>query len=76
MREEWERMRWMVWQLSIPHFKKGRAPQTAQAFLRFPWERQTAEEVEKKVKEGGLTAGQIAELNRIMSDYNSRHKKS
>lgn len=65
-RFEWEQTRWKVWQLMTPHYKKGQAPKTPQAFLRFPWERISEADM-PTVEEVHVTKEQSDELNRIFN---------
>jgi len=71
-RFEWEQTRWKVWQLMTPHYKKGQAPKTPQAFMRFPWEKMTEEEVRKHVEDCHVTQEQADELNRIFAEIETR----
>ena len=70
IRRDYEGMRWAVWQMMMPHFKKGQAPHTPQAFVRFPWEEAPAEGVTQE--DCKLTEGQINELNRMAALHNER----
>lgn len=64
---EWEQSRWKVWQLLTPHFKRGRAPQSAQAFCRFPWERaeNNMDEMQAALQRSAVTANEAAALNAL-----------
>ena len=66
---EWEQSRWKVWQLLTPHFKKGRAPQSAQAFCRFPWEKaqNNMEEMQEALTRSQVTAAETAALNALFN---------
>lgn len=69
LRFEWEQSRWKVWQLLTPHFKKGRAPQSAQAFCRFPWEmaQNNMEDMQEALKRSKVTANEAAALNALFN---------
>ena len=65
-RARWERTRWMAWQLSIPHYKKGQAPRTAKAFWTFPWEKTDEEELAERARaNAGTTAEEAEGLNKL-----------
>lgn len=72
---EWEQSRWKVWQLLTPHFKKGRAPQSAQAFCRFPWEmaQNNMDDMQESLERCHVTAAEAAALNAL---FNKNKKKS
>ncbi len=61
----------MMWQemLLSPNIKPGSKPRTPQSFCRFPWEQPDAEALAEKAKEYRVTPEQVAELNRIMTEW-------
>lgn len=72
-RERWEHTRWMTWQLSNPHYKKGQAPRTAKAFWTFPWEKTDEEEMVERAKaSAGVAPETAAALNAIFDKINKR----
>lgn len=57
-----------MWQLSIPHYKKGQAPRTAKAFWTFPWEKTDEEELAERAKQNaGVTAEEMEGLNKFFN---------
>ena len=67
VRRRWEMLRWQTWQLLTPNFKKGRAPQTPQAFCRFPWERLAGQEAEAKLEASRVTEQEAEALNKLFA---------
>ncbi len=57
-----------------PYYKKGQAPQTPEAFLRFSWEVPEKEEV-RDVKDCKLGQEQIDELNRLYAQHLNRTQR-
>ena len=68
-RMAWEHSRWEVWQLLSPHYKRGRAPQTPQAFCRFPWERaeNNIEDMQQSLERSRVSAEEAAALNALFN---------
>ncbi len=68
----------MMWQemLLSPNIKPGHKPKTPQAFCRFPWEQSEAEELAEKAKKYKVTPEEVAELNRIMQEYEASKAKN
>lgn len=64
-------MRWLAWQILIPNFKKGRAPSTPQAFIRFDWEEPEEVEIKRKLESCKVTEEQAEQLNMIL-EYHHR----
>ena len=69
---DYEHLRWLAWQMMMPHFKRGRVPASPRAFLRFGWEKMTEEEAAEKLAECKVTEGETEELNRLIEIH---HKK-
>lgn len=63
--QRWELARWQVWQLLSPHYKKGQAPKTPQAFCRFPWEGQTDQQIHEAYKRSRITPAEQEWLDRM-----------
>jgi len=64
-------MRWLAWQILMPSFKKGRAPSTPQALIRFDWEEPEEAEIKRKLESCKVTEEQAEQLNMIL-EYHHR----
>lgn len=66
---QWELKRWEVWQLLSPHYKRGRAPQSPQAFCRFPWETaaNNPDDIKRALKCSRVTAEEAAALDALFN---------
>ena len=73
---DYEHMRWLVWQMMMPHFKKGHIPGSPRAFLRFGWEEMSEEEAAEKVEACKITEEEVAELNRIFAEHDRKTKNN
>ena len=71
-RLDYEHLRWLVWQMMMPHYKKGRAPGSPKAFLRFGWEEMTDEEAAERLEECKVSDEEIEELNRLIEMHHKR----
>ena len=63
----WERARWQMF-LTMqmhPNIKPHKKPKTPQAWIRFPWEKETATEAER----AEVTAEQIQQLNALKEAF-------
>ena len=65
-RLDYEHLRWLVWQMMMPHFKRGRVPGSPRAFLRFGWEEMSEEEAAERLEECKVSEEEIEELNRLV----------
>ena len=67
IRRGYELARWKVWQEMMPHYKKGQAPTSPEAYFRFEWEEPTEEEIAERKEESKISPEQVAELNRLVA---------
>lgn len=69
VRERLELARWICFHIYLqnPYIKPPKA-QTAQAYVRFPWEAMTAEEANAKREQCYITEEEQAELDRIFKE--------
>ena len=58
--------------MMMPHYKKGRAPGSPKAFLRFGWEEMTEEEAAERLEECKVSDEEIEELNRLIEMHHKR----
>lgn len=74
MQERWTLVRWQMWQhmLLSPNIKASNKPKTPQAFCRFAWEQEAESEVIEKAKQYRVTEAEKTELNRIISEWESK----
>lgn len=65
--ERWEMKRWEMWQhiLLSPNIKSGNKPKSPQAYMRFPWEKDPADEV--KPEDCTITAEVSDALNKLVN---------
>lgn len=70
LQAQWEQVRWQEWHQTIlsPYIKSGNKPSSPKAMMRFPWE----EDDSVKREDCYLTDEQIAGLNKILSDLQSK----
>lgn len=70
--------RWLAWQnvLLSPNIKPAHKPKTATAYCRFPWEESEEDELTRKAKEYRVTPEEVAELNRIMAEWEAAKNSS
>ena len=73
VQQRWEMARWAVWQLSLPHYKKGQAPHTPQEFMPLPWEEaKRQQELEQSLAEWQpATASEMGILDDIFYKDNN-----
>jgi hypothetical protein len=72
--EEWERARWqmfLVMQMH-PHIKKGQKPHTAQAWIRFPWEKAEAGVTKEDCK---VERHEVEQLGKLLKDFKARTRR-
>lgn len=69
VQQRWEMARWAVWQLSLPHYKKGQAPKTPEDFMPLPWEQERRQrEMEQSLAEWQPATG--AEMGILDNIFN------
>lgn len=70
--EKWERARWeMFLAMQMQPFVKAHSkPKTPQAWIPFPWERKSAEEVRKE--DCKVTEYEVGQLGKLLRDFKER----
>lgn len=67
----YELARWLAWRLMAPHFKAGRAPSTAQKYIRFAWEEPdgptTEQQARQMLERSKVTEREAAALDRLFA---------
>ena len=66
----------MAWQnvLLSPNIKQHNKPKSPQAFLPFPWEKPSDEELAEKAQKYRLTDAEVVELNKILETWENSQK--